>query len=228
MWFPASDPPSLEEARSALSAWDIPAAVRAEREDPSWFTAASEFHRPVEIAGAVRVRPPWVPRDGALLDVVIDPGMAFGSGQHATTRCCLEALCELPRADLLDVGCGSGILAIAGAKLGYGPVRAIDNDPHSIEATERNAAANGVEVVVSGAAAGDAPIAGARVMVANLTATTLCELAERPPDPLPEHAILSGMRDFELDAVYAAWARRGLGPTRLLELDGWCTVVLRR
>lgn len=228
VWFPVEGSPGVDDVRAALAAWGVQASVTAEREDPRWYTAAQEFHRPIEIARTLRVRPPWEPASEELIDVLIDPGMAFGSGQHGTTRSCLEALCELPRADLLDIGCGSGILAIAAAKLGYDPVRAIDNDPLSVDATRENAAANGVSLDVSRGAVGEGRIQGALVVVANLTATTLCELASLPPEPLPRHAILSGVRDFELDAVHSAWARHGLVPTRVHEQDGWCTSVMSR
>ena len=77
---------------------------------------------------------------------MIDPGRAFGTGAHATTRLCLELLLDLPRGALLDVGCGSGVLSIAAAKLGFDPVHAVDLDPQAIESTERNAGANGVTV----------------------------------------------------------------------------------
>jgi len=77
---------------------------------------------------------------------VIDPGRAFGTGAHATTRLCLELLVGLPRGSLLDVGCGSGVVSIAAAKLGFRPVLAVDLDPQAVEATARNAAANGVDV----------------------------------------------------------------------------------
>ena len=78
--------------------------------------------------------------------VVIDPGRAFGTGAHATTRLCVELLARIPRGSLLDVGCGSGVLSIAAARLGYGPVSAVDDDPVAVEVTRANAAVNGVAV----------------------------------------------------------------------------------
>ena len=82
------------------------------------------------------VRPPWEPAAATALDVVIDPGQAFGTGAHATTRLCLELLLELePGGSLLDLGCGSGVLAIVAAQLGFRPVLAVDNDPASLLAT---------------------------------------------------------------------------------------------
>jgi ribosomal protein L11 methyltransferase len=81
-----------------------------------------------------------------LLPVVIDPGRAFGTGSHPTTQLCLELLQELERGSLVDLGCGSGVIAIAAARLGYAPVHAVDLDEVAVEATSRNIAVNGVDV----------------------------------------------------------------------------------
>ena len=96
------------------------------------------------------MRPPWEPAGTSPIDLVIDPGQAFGTGAHATTRLCLEMLLSLSEAGgaFVDLGCGSGVLAIAAARLGYAPVLALDNDPASVQATADNAAVNGVELEV--------------------------------------------------------------------------------
>jgi ribosomal protein L11 methyltransferase len=132
-----------------------------------WQERWRSFHRPVLIeapaapegrpgAPSLYVRPPWEPprADGASaaeVEIVIDPGRAFGTGAHATTRLCLELLLELAAADpargaVLDVGSGSGVLAIAAHRLGFAPVLALDNDPESVEAARANAAANRAEL----------------------------------------------------------------------------------
>ena len=106
------------------------------------------------VGHCIFVRPPWEPpndRDDAL-EIVIDPAQAFGTGAHATTRLCLELLLAIAAADpargaVLDLGCGSGVLAIAARKLGYGPVLALDNDRESVLATEANARVNGVDIL---------------------------------------------------------------------------------
>jgi ribosomal protein L11 methyltransferase len=113
--------------------------------EEGWEDRWRAFHRPVRV-GPLWVGPPWEQPDERSTAVVIDPGRAFGTGGHATTRLCLELLLEVPRGSLLDVGCGSGVLSIAAAKLGFEPVHALDLDPQAIEATMRNAAANGVAV----------------------------------------------------------------------------------
>ena len=113
-----------------------------------WGENWRSFHKPIQI-GPLRVRPPWEPPRGAL-DVVIDPGQAFGTGSHATTRLTLELLTTLePDGALADWGCGSGVLAIAAAKLGWSPVLACDIERESVEAARENAAVNGVTVEVS-------------------------------------------------------------------------------
>ena len=94
------------------------------------------------------VGPPWETAPHDRVSVVIDPGRAFGTGAHPTTRLCLELLQEQEPESLLDVGCGSGVLAIAAAKLGFAPVIALDNDPEAIEATQANAEANGVSLEI--------------------------------------------------------------------------------
>jgi ribosomal protein L11 methyltransferase len=92
--------------------------------------------------------PPWPAAPAGATPVIIDPGRAFGTGAHPTTRLCLELLLELPRGSLLDIGCGSGVLAIAGARLGFAPVLAIDVAEAAIEATRANARCNHVEIEV--------------------------------------------------------------------------------
>src|SRR4029079_13041023 len=123
------------------------------------------FHRPVRV-GPLWVGPPWEGPDVDATAVVIDPGRAFGTGAHATTRLCLELLLEDPGGSLLDVGCGSRLLAIAAAKIGYAPVVAVDNDPVAIEATARNAGENGVavEALLHDGTAGGLPRAGTAVV----------------------------------------------------------------
>ncbi len=112
---------------------------------PGWEDGWRAFHRPVR-AGGVWIGPPWEPPPPGEPVVVIDPGRAFGTGAHPTTRLCVELLAAAPRGSLLDVGCGSGVLAIAAARLGYGPLTAIDDDPVAVEVTRANALANGVEL----------------------------------------------------------------------------------
>lgn len=125
--------------------WSAFGGARAAEVEEGWEERWRAFHRPVRV-GPLWVGPPWETPEPGALAVVVDPGRAFGTGAHATTRLCLELMLDLPRGSLLDVGCGSGVLSIAAAKLGFEPVLAVDLDPLAIEATLRNAEANGVSV----------------------------------------------------------------------------------
>ena len=108
-----------------------------------WEDAWKGFHKPVTI-GPLWIGPPWESPAPELTPIFIDPGQAFGTGAHPTTRLCLELLLDLETAGLVDLGCGSGVLAVAAAKLGFAPVVALDDDQAAVEATRANAAANGV------------------------------------------------------------------------------------
>jgi ribosomal protein L11 methyltransferase len=119
--------------------------VATEHVEPGWEDRWREFHRPVRI-GRLWIGPPWERPDDDAVVVVIDPGRAFGTGAHPTTRLCLELLDRIEPGSLLDLGSGSGVVAVAAAKLGFGPVVAVDLDPAAVEATLTNAAANGVVV----------------------------------------------------------------------------------
>jgi len=124
-----------------------------------WSERWREFHHAIWI-GHLWVGPPWEARDERSAAVVIDPGQAFGTGAHATTRLCLELLLDRPGGSLLDVGCGSGVLSIAAVRLGFAPVIALDIDPVAVEVTSENARVNGVEIAVRQADArtGDFPV----------------------------------------------------------------------
>jgi ribosomal protein L11 methyltransferase len=201
-----------------------------------WRESWKRFHRPVVIAApaapapapvpALRVRPPWeaasVAADGAVREIVIDPGQAFGTGGHASTRLCLELLLELasrqqPRGPLLDVGTGSGVLAIAAAGLGFAPVLALDNERESVDAARANAAVNRVEIEVrhfdlrsqqlpwpDAAVASGEP---ASVVLANLLRPLLLELSSTMRRA-PAHLLAGGLLVDEVDEVAAAFADR--------------------
>ncbi|HEY4976360.1 MAG TPA: 50S ribosomal protein L11 methyltransferase [Gaiellaceae bacterium] len=146
--------------------------------EPGWEDNWRAFHRPVEI-GKLWVGPPWEEPAEGLLPVVIDPGGAFGTGAHPTTRLCLELLQELEPASLLDLGCGSGVLAIAAARLGFAPVMAFDNDPEAIEASLTNAVANGVSLDARLADVLAATLPAAEVAVCNISLQALSELTPK-------------------------------------------------
>jgi ribosomal protein L11 methyltransferase len=162
---------------------------------------------------------------------VIDPGQAFGTGSHATTRLCLELLLSLePNGSLLDLGCGSGVLAIAAARLGYEPVRAIDNDPASIEAAAANAAINGVSVELRRLDLRREPVPYADTVAANLL-TPLLETwaaALNAGGSGPRRLIASGILGGEVDGVAAAFEPCGLVEADRRLQGEWGALVLER
>jgi ribosomal protein L11 methyltransferase len=153
-------------------------AVESVPVKPDWTDRWREFHRSLRV-GPFWVGPPWErPPDDALA-IVIDPGRAFGTGAHATTRLCLELLAELRPASALDVGSGSGVLAVAAAKRGFKPVVALDSDPAAVDATRANAERNAVAVEARRADALAEPLPYADVVLANLTLADIQALAPR-------------------------------------------------
>ena len=224
--------PSLPDLRAAAGAALV--EVTTTRVDDDWASRWRDFHVPVTIGERVHVRPPWCdpPEDERLLDVVIDPNQAFGTGAHATTRLCLEALLALPDAGgpFVDLGCGSGVLAIAAAKLGWSPVSGLDHEAAAVAAARANAQANGVSLDVrhgdllhGGDAAPSAP-----TVVANLLRPLLVHVAEtgfagEPPRTL----IVSGLLRAEADAIAAAFEReQGLRERARGELGEWAALTL--
>jgi ribosomal protein L11 methyltransferase len=146
--------------------------------EAGWGEAWKRFHRPVSI-GRLWVGPPWEEPDEGLLPVVVDPGLAFGTGAHPTTQLCLRFLLEHEPVSLLDLGCGSGVLSIAAAKLGYRPVTALDLDEAAVEAARANAEANGVVIDVARADVLAAPLPDAELVLANIAAEPLLDVAGR-------------------------------------------------
>jgi ribosomal protein L11 methyltransferase len=210
LYGPAGELPSADEIRSL--AGDAVVGVVREPVPEGWERRWHDFLRPVRV-GALVVRPPWIP--GADDDLVIDPGLHFGAGTHPTTRLCLALLQELtPGGPLCDWGAGTGVLAVAAARLGWDPVVAVE-----IEKTETirdNAARNGVEVEARALDLRDeAP--WAPTVVANLTRPLLLDLAVPRP---PARLILSG---FLVGDDVPAF---GLREQRRVEEDGWAAVVL--
>jgi len=186
-------------------------AVEGEDVEPGWEDRWRDFHRPVRI-GELWVGPPWEAAPAGAVAVVIDPGRAFGTGAHATTRLCLELVLAEPRGSLLDVGCGSGVLAIAAAKLGFAPVTAIDDDPVALEVAAQNAGLNGVRIDVHLADATAARLPAADLVVANIALAPLRALAGRLDCA---RAITSGY--LEADEL----ALRGFRRLRRLAAEGW-------
>lgn len=202
-----------------------------------WDQQWKAFHKPVAIehrGRLLRVRPPWeeATAGSGEVDLVIDPGQAFGTGAHATTRLCLEMLLRLePSAGCVDLGCGSGVLAIAAAKLGWEPVLGLDHEPESVAATINNASANGVAVATERFdLRRDGPVPSASLVVANLLLPLLLELANSGFDPEPPQLMIaSGLLIEQVDQVSEAFS----SAHGLLEQDRrvsgqWASLLLAR
>jgi ribosomal protein L11 methyltransferase len=203
--------------------------VRGEEVPDDWADRWKRFHVPVLVGGKLWVRPPWeepAVRPG-VVEVVIDPGRAFGTGTHPTTRLCLELLLGLrARGSFADLGCGSGVLSIAAAKLGFSPVRAYDSDRLAVEATLLNAQANSVSldaVERFDLRSGTPPVAS--VVAANLMRPLLLALTEAMRDG-PEIVIASGLLDHEADEIAAAFAP--LVERKRLSSKGWSALLLEK
>ena len=152
------------------------------------------------------------------------PAQAFGTGAHPTTRLSLELLLDVAPGPLVDLGCGSGVLAIAAAKLGFAPITALDHDPAAIEATLDNARANGVTLErVERHDLRTEPAPVAPVMTANLMRPLLLRVADLLPEQ-PETLIVSGLLEGEEEEVAAAFA--SLRERRRIRLQGWSALLL--
>lgn len=246
--------PVLIESPRSVSVKPVESGESTPSEKPGEWVSSGEPEIPARPEGkrvpALHVRPPWEDpsdREGAE-EIVIDPGQAFGTGAHATTRLCLELLLELAALEdrpgpLLDVGTGSGVLAIAAARLGFAPVLGLDHERESVAATQENANVNGVAIEVRrfdlrtqalpwlGQGAGD-PVddgpAGSLVVMANLLRPLLLELALGMPRA-PAHLLAGGLLREQVDEVVGAFGGRlGMRERERRERGEWAVVWLTR
>ena len=228
--------PELPDLRAA--AGDALVDVLTTEVADDWADRWREFHKPLVLGDRLSVRPPWEPPQATALDLVIDPGRAFGTGAHATTRLCLELLLDVPAPSGLlaagpaavDLGCGSGVLAIAAAQLGWSPVLALDYDQLCIDATLENAARNGVGLQgVRRFDLREQAVPAARLVLANLLAPLLLLWAGQmlaDGRKHPHQIIASGLLATEADQVAEAFTELGYAEARRLERGEWAALLL--
>lgn len=210
----------LTEVASALGLNEIPEYAVEPVAEQNWVQLTQSQFDPIRVSGRLWIVPSWHETpDPAAVNLILDPGMAFGTGSHPTTRLCLEWL-ERNVSDgctMLDYGCGSGILAIAAARLGAGQVAGVDIDPQAVDAARANAERNGVSALFADSAE---PVAGEYdLVVANILSNPLRVLAPaicahvRRGGRLALSGILREQAD-EIIAIYAQWMPLQVADTR--------------
>jgi ribosomal protein L11 methyltransferase len=230
-----TDRETAVEAAAELERFE---AVPVEVPEQDWSVSWRAHHKPMRIGPRVIVHPPWDAPAVAAREVLvaIDPGMAFGTGSHPTTALCLERLDELlaeyPGADVLDVGTGSGILAIGAVLLGAGRVCGTENDPVALEAARRGTALNGLapgrlELLLSEP---DQVPGTFGVVVANILLNTLVELAPAIAARVAPSGrlVLSGLLAEQGDEAEAAYRAQGLRTVGRKQREEWIRVELER
>jgi ribosomal protein L11 methyltransferase len=199
-----------------------------------WSTAWRAHHKTMKVGPRSFVYPPWEPKPSGV-SVAIDPGMAFGTGSHPTTALCLERtdelLSERPGSSLLDIGTGSGVIAILAAKLGASRVAGTENDTVALDAARRGALLNDVSGIEWLLAEDPREAPGEYgIVIANILLNTLEELAPRIASKVARggRLVLSGLLSAQGDAAQAAYVAQGLAPVARKELNGWLRVELER
>lgn len=237
-FFSSDERAALERAETAL--WHL-GQLRAmgapqtrELAEEDWAEAWKKHYTILHIGKRLVIKPSWLDYAARTEDVVIelDPGMAFGTGLHPTTRLCMVALEERVTQDakMLDVGCGSGILAITAAKLGARDILALDLDKIAVETTTRNVAINHVESLIR---AEQRSIDAARdcnqfdLLCINILAEIICELSTPVASALRPGGIViaSGILDFKADDVCEAFAAVGIEIVEKKQEEDWVTLV---
>jgi ribosomal protein L11 methyltransferase len=225
----------LEIVRSLLERMTSPAPLRIEHcevPDQDWNESWKRSFRPVDVGERFVVLPPWESASGGRIPLVIDPGQAFGTGHHETTRSCLVLMeryaDHTARKRFLDVGTGTGLLAIAAIKLGFPEVEGIDTDPLAIAAAKENAAVNGASALRLREGDISRCTGPYDLIAANLIAGTLATMAGDLASRLAAdgYAILAGILSGQEGEVAAACGRAGLGVAERYRDGKWISLVV--
>ncbi|MBO0768987.1 MAG: 50S ribosomal protein L11 methyltransferase [Solirubrobacterales bacterium] len=229
---PPGELPALPSFEAAVGGALV--SVSSSEVADDWAERWRDFHQPLLVGGRLYVRPPWSPAHPDALDLVIDPGQAFGTGAHATTALCLELLLEEPvpsdERAVVDLGCGSGVLGIAAAKLGWGPVLGLDFDPLSVTASAENADVNGVAMEVRRFDLRSEMAPAAPLVLANLLGPLLRSWCEQlvGASALPAVVIASGLLEREADELSARFGAVGLAESARRVQGDWAALRLVR
>ena len=202
--------------------------------DEDWKLSYRRHFKTERIGSRLVVHPPWEPMPEGGVVVTLDPGLAFGTGKHETTRACLEYIDDLASegGSFLDMGSGSGILSIAAAKLGFSPVAGFDVDPEAVQASTENAELNGVEVEYFRHALGGVaqrPLGtGYDLVAANILGPLLIRYADEIAPAVGKRLIVSGILTELYPEVLAAYAARGFREVSRRTLGEWTTGLLEK
>lgn len=215
---------ALAEASAAVGLDAVPEFRIDEVEEQNWVQLTQSQFDPIQINDRLWIVPSWhAAPDGGAINIEMDPGMAFGTGSHPTTRLCLQWLCDAvtPGCSVLDYGCGSGILGIVAARLGAGSVLGCDIDQAAVDASEANAVRNGVSLARW--CNSTVPVEGTfDIVVANILTNPLCVLAPtlvshvRPGGRIALSGVLAPQAE-QVIAAYAPWIALRVGD----EHEGW-------
>jgi ribosomal protein L11 methyltransferase len=228
IYFESGDPrPALEQALSIVGA---PRQIEeCEISDDDWQYAYRRHFKTEHVSQRIIVQPEWE----NLAVIKFDPGMAFGTGKHETTKACLQLIDEYAGdgGSFLDMGCGSGILSIAAAKLGYGPVVGFDVDREAVDASIENAAKNHVEVEffkygLGGKVKKELPKAD--LVAANILGPLLIRFADEIVESVKSRIIISGILNELYPEVLAAYEARGFKELSRKTIGEWTTGLLTR
>ena len=243
IYFPDPEPPlTLDEVRrdaerrlsSAMSVVGAEASIEYTTiPDEDWKLSYRRHFTTEHIGERLVVRPPWEPMPDGGVVVTLDPGLAFGTGKHETTRACLEYIDSLSGEGgrFLDMGCGSGILSIAAAKLGFSPVSGFDVDQEAVQASAENAEANGVEVEFFKYGLGAKVKRGlprADLVAANILGPLLIRFADEIVPAVGKRLIISGILTELYEDVLSAYVSRGLEEVSRRTIGEWTTGLLVR
>ena len=231
IYFEEGDPrPALARALEIVG---CEAEIKSEEvAEEDWRFSYRRHFKTELVSPHILVQPEWE----RLAVIKFDPGLAFGTGRHETTKACLQYIDELapamnhePRPSFLDMGCGSGILSIAAAKLGYAPVRGFDVDPDAVAASRENAAKNGVEAEFFRHALGgrgQGPLETADLVVANILGPLLIRFADEIVPCVKRHLVVSGILNELYPEVLAAYEARSFREVSHKTIGEWTTGLL--